>query len=162
MSALQGLRDWWQARERRERVMLAVMFAMLGGFALWYGMVTPMRWLGDAARRHYDRAAITLVSTQADLRDIARLKQASPTPPTGEQLVARVLGAADRAGVAISRQHSADDGALTVGIDSTEAAPLLTWLDNLRREHGISPRSVDIGKRNGRLQVEVSFAATPP
>lgn len=159
MSMASALHDWWRMRDRRERIMLGTMFAMLAAFVFWYGMLTPLRWLGAEARQHYDLAASATMAIESDLQAIATLRQQRPLVPTGEQFTRTVLAAAEQAQVSISRQRGDETGVLTVGIDAVDAEALFAWLDALRRDHGIAPRSLDIVKRDGRLQVEASFAA---
>lgn len=155
-------RHWWQARDARERGMLAVMFAMLAGFALWYGIVTPLLQVRTQAQAHYDRAAAELIATRANTRDIAVLLKQRPVRPTGGAFSNAVLASAKAADVAVSRQRVDGQGALTVGIDAVQATALFDWLDTLRRDHGIAPQTLSIAKANGRLRVEVSFSGTAP
>lgn len=158
MNVLHDAHDWCNARQRRERIMLGTMFAMLAAFMLWYGLVTPIRWIGEVARQHYDEAANTAVTVQADLRQLALMRERRPNAPHAEQAVAMILSTADTAGVAINRQHVDDDGVMHVGIDVIETTALLGWLDQMQRSHGLSPQTLEIGKRNGALRVDVAFS----
>lgn len=158
MSLSRRIRDGWQARNTRERIMLSAMFAMMGGFLIWYGLVTPLRGVRSDAQAHYDRAAADLAATRANARDIAALLQQQPARLTGEAFSRRVLDSARTSGVAVSRQRVDGQGTLVVGIDAVQAPALFAWLEALRRGHGIGPRTLSIAKADGQLRVEVSFA----
>lgn len=159
MSAIQGIRDWWQARDRREQWMLGAMFAMLGAFVLWYGVVTQLQRARATAQAHYDRAANDLIAVEANVREIEALLLRQPARPHGDAFARTVLDSAKAAGVPVSRQRTDIDGALTVGIDAVQASALFGWLDELRRQHGIAPQTITIAEANGRLRVELTFAS---
>lgn len=159
MNRLQRMSDWWRTRDTRERAMLAVMFAMLGGFVVWYGVIAPLRHLRDNAQARYDRAAAQLTVAEAAAHEIASLLRRQPARPAGEALTRLVLDSATAAGVPVSRQRADPQGALEIGIDAVTATVLFAWLDTLRREHGLAPHTVGITEANGRLRVELSFRA---
>ncbi|MCF7222624.1 type II secretion system protein GspM [Marilutibacter chinensis] len=154
MNALQGLREWWRARDARERRMLAAMVVMLAAFVYWYGLLTPLRHLREAARTDYDRAAADVLAVRA----LAAELQAFETRRAGGGSDARTLlkSAAD-AGIAISRQRLDASGTLSLGIDSVQAGPLFAWLAELRRSHAIGPRTLHMEKRDGALRVEMAL-----
>ena len=157
MNTLDKFRQWWQSRELREQRMLAVMFAAITAFALWFGVIAPLQHTRDAARDRHDRAV-------ADLREVARgvdtiraLQAQWPAASPDDDFADTIVGAAAAAKVPVSRQRIDDAGVLEVGIDAVDAPALLGWLDGLVQQHGIAPSALDITERNGRLQVEVAF-----
>lgn len=165
MSAFAGVRGnfqrWWQSREPREQTLLAVMIVALVAFVLWLGVFLLQR-TATAAQTRYDRAAADLIEVESSVREIDALLAQRPPIPAGDAFAATILGAAAASDVPVSRQRIDDAGILTVGIDATDAPALLGWLDDLRRQHGIAPHTLDIGKRNGRLRVEVAFRPATP
>jgi general secretion pathway protein M len=161
MTAWQRAAKWWQARDGRERRMLAVMCAALAAFAWWYGLVAPMQRMREAARSDYLQTVREVQAMAADLERIAALRGSGRRPPTAETLPRIVLSSATGAGLAISRQRGQDDG-FEIGIDSAETAQVFGWLDALRQQHGIAPEMLEIERRNGAVRVEARFRAPRP
>lgn len=156
------LADWWQAREPRERRMVAVMLAALAAFVLWYGVIAPLRQARDDARaRHADAVA----AVQEIERALVRIEASAarlPPAPAGDAFATAIVDSAGAAGVAISRQDDSGDGMLVIAIDAVAAPTLFAWIDTLRREHGIAPLALQVDKRDGRLRAELRFAPPPP
>jgi general secretion pathway protein M len=155
MRTLQSIHAWWQARDARERRMLAIMSVMVATFVYWYGLLTPLQMLRERARSGYDHAAAELivVTSQADEIQARQARQAEATLSAGQ-----LIESAGKAGVSISRQRSDDRGALVIGIEAVDAATLFRWLESLRQSRGTAPSGLEIEKKNGQLQAEVSFA----
>lgn len=151
-------RAWWRARAPRERLLLALMGAALALFVGWYGLVAPLlSWRDAAAGRRAD-AALALARVEADLAEIAALRQARTTDTDFESML---LDSARESGVAISRHRRDDSGDRVLGIDAVDAPALFAWLDVLRTEHGLGPRRLVVEKADGRLRAELAFPAAP-
>lgn len=158
MDAPVRARDWWRARAPRERVLLALMVVALALFVGWYGLVAPLlSWRDAAAGRRAD-AALALARVEADLAEIAALRQARTPNRDPESML---LDSAREAGVAVSRHRRDDSGARVLGIDAVDAPALFAWLDVLRSEHGVGPQRLLLEKADGRLRAELVFPAAP-
>ena len=162
MNRSDRLRHWWQAREPREQRMLALMCAAIGAFALWFGVVAPLRQWRDAARDRHQRAAADLGEVVRGIDTITALQARDPAMSTDAAFASAILDSAATAQVPVSRQRLDDAGVFEVGIDAVGAPALLGWLDRLRHEHGIAPLTLDIRERSGSLQVEVRFRSSMP
>lgn len=155
------LADWWQAREPRERRMVAVMLAALAAFVLWYGMIAPLRQARDDARARHAEAVAAVQEIERALASIEASTARLPPAPAGDAFAATVVDSAGAAGVAISRQDEGGDGVLVVAVDAVAAPALFGWIDALRREHGIAPLALQVDKRGGRLRAELRFVPPP-
>lgn len=155
-------RRWWQSRQPREQLMLAVMSVAIGIFLLWSGAIVPLRHAHDAAMVHYDRAVTDLRETEHAVAMIAALQAQRPAPPASDAFASTIVEAATATQVPITRQRTDDAGVFTLGIDAVDTPALLAWLEGLHRQHGIAPSTLDISERNGRLQVQASFSPPPP
>ncbi len=161
MSPVTQFRPWWRTRSPREQLMLAVMLASLGAFALWFGLLWPARVLRDSARDGYDRAALQLREVQASAGRVAAFEQALPTPQAGP--VSRiVMDSAARAGVGVSRQRQDGSDRFVVEIDSVPPQLLYAWLDTLRREHGLVPLAMRIERMGAGVRASLAFASASP
>lgn len=137
--------------------MLAVMFATIAAFLYWYGGVVPLRKLAASAEARYDREAESLMALRDTLAAIRASREATPRPPAGEGYSTAILASAPAAGVSVSRQRAHGDGGLAVGVDAVDAPALFAWLEALRSTHGITPDTLDVGRRDGRLHAELAF-----
>ena len=162
MSTFDKFRHWWQSREPREQQMLAVMFAALGAFALWFGVIAPLQHARDAARDRHDLAVADLREVTRSVDAIRTLQAQRPAASVPDDFARAILDAAAAAQVPVSRQRIDEAGVLEVGIDAVDASVLLAWLDGLVQQHGIAPLAIDITERNGRLQVQASFRMPSP
>ena len=163
MSTLAGRAPgWWQARDTRERRMLAAMVLALAAFIAWYGVTVPLRSWRDDARARHDRAASELLAAQTAAREIEALGQARPAPGGMQELETAVLDAARAAGVAVSRHRADGPAALQVDIESVATPALLSWLDALRIEHGVAPDTLEITESSGALRVGARFVLVEP
>ncbi|MGY0557272.1 MULTISPECIES: type II secretion system protein GspM [unclassified Lysobacter] len=162
MSTFDKLRHGWQSRELREQRMLAVMFVAIAAFALWFGVVAPLRHVRDAARDRVDRATADLREVTRGVTAIRTLQAQRPAASAPDDFASAILDAAAAAQVPVSRQRIDEAGVLEVGIDAVDAPALLGWLDGLVEQHGIAPMAVDIAERNGRLQVQARFRSPSP
>lgn len=156
-SRLERLRPWWQAREPRERRMLAAMGLCVAAFALWYGLLAPLLAARARAESDYLAASRTLAEVRGALDDIAAVRAQRPAPPSPDQyrdIIARSAGAA---GLSIDRHGTDADGGIEAGLDAARAEALFSWLDTLRLDHGIAPVAVRIERRNGFVHATLRF-----
>lgn len=150
-------RAWFEARTRREQVLLGVMIAMLLATVAWFGLVSPIRaWRADAAERRLE-AAEALASIQGD---VARINAAARTAPTGsgEPMEPLLIRTAEQAGLSLSRQQAESDGAQTAWLEGAPPQAVFGWIATLEQAHGVTVSNLTALKAaNGGLDVQVSF-----
>ncbi|AWV06870.1 type II secretion system protein GspM [Marilutibacter maris] len=146
--------EWWRARDDRERTMVATMLVMLAAFAYWYALLTPLRYLRDAARAGYDRAAADATAVRGLASELRLVRERDDRGRPGTRAL---LDSAADAGIAVSRRRRDEHGALVLGIDRVQSEPLFAWLAGLRHDHGIGPDTLHVERRDGALRVEVGF-----
>ncbi|TYT25374.1 type II secretion system protein M [Luteimonas viscosa] len=163
MTPTQRCLAWWHGREPRERMMLAVMAAMLAAFAWWYGLLWPLRSLREDAGVRYDHATVALRGVEAEVAALtAAGTGTAPAASTGgEALQRRVLDSARDAGLAPSRQRTAADGAFVLEFERVASPALFGWLGRLARD-GLAPSSLRVARADGRLRAEVGFGGATP
>lgn len=126
----------------------------LAALAWWYAALVPLRLWQARAQARYDRAAATWLAVRDTSAALRELSAGHPRDPAA--LAASALGAAEAAGIAVSRQRQDEHGRLALEVDAVDAPALLGWLDLLQREHGIAVERLRVEKRDGRLRVAVS------
>lgn len=162
MSALSRFRAWWQGREPRERVMLALMAAMLAAFTWWYGLLWPLRALREDAGERYDRAALALQAAEAEIASLAAAGDTMRPPAAGEALQTRLLASLREAGISPSRQRTAADGAFVIEFDRVASPELFGWLGQLAEREALAPSTLRVERADGQLRAEVGFGGGAP
>lgn len=157
MKALSNATRWWLAREPREKTMLTVMLVAMAAFVWWYGLLAPLRDLREQSRLRYDHSAAEWMAVSAAAAVFR--EQAATGPRDDAALAATVLDAAQDAGIAVSRQRTVAPGTFAAGVDAVDAPQLLGWLERSHREHHLLVLQALIGKRDGRLQAEITFTS---
>ncbi|MGY0611315.1 MULTISPECIES: type II secretion system protein GspM [unclassified Luteimonas] len=155
------IRSWWRGREPRERVMLAVMAALLAAFAWWYGLLWPLQALREGAEDRHARAIAGVQQVEAEVAMLAGSRGSSP-PAGGEALQRRILDSVREAGLAPSRQRSAADGAFVLDFERVASPALHGWLGQLAGRDGIAPSSLRVERADGGLRAEVGFGGAAP
>lgn len=162
MNPFAKVQPWWRTRNPRERLMLAVMLASLAAFALWFGLLWPARALRDSARDGYDRAALQLREVQGSAERISAFEQALPARPQAGPASRIVLDSAAGAGIGVSRQRQDGSDRFVVEIDSVSSQALFTWLDALRREHGLAPQTLKVERAGAGVRANLAFPSATP
>ena len=156
------MQAWWRSRNRRERLMLGVMVSSLAAFALWYGVLWPLRAARDAAQRRYDAAVATLAEARSMAAQVQGLREGFSAPPQASELPRAVLENAAAAGIVISRQRTDTEGRFTIDIDAVAAPALFAWLDGLHRGSGVVAYSLRIQRRADAVSAVIVFATVAP
>lgn len=154
--------DFWNNLTGRERLMLliggCVALVVLGYFAFLrplVGYVSASEREVAAARATYERISAGAAEVTAARERGAANNQRTANVP----LRVAVSRAARGAGVAISRIQPAEDGGLTVWVESVSSPLMYRWINQLANSHGIAPAKVIAQKSatEGRLRVQLQF-----
>jgi general secretion pathway protein M len=127
---IEPMRALWNDRSPRERVMLAVMFALIVLTILWFGIIAPTFSGLDAARTRYDRAVIEVASVQGKAALLKRFNEAPPAP-LGAPVATFVKLAADEAGFLLARSDAVGTDSVSIAIVSAKPAAFFTWIGSL-------------------------------
>lgn len=153
---LSPVRDAWAARSPRERVLLAVMCALIAALVLWYGLASPLLRGAEDARREREAAAERLARVEAGATLVRRLAASAPTRPAAE-VEMLVVDSAAQSGLRVDRRRTESDG-VTVWLDAATAPALFAWMDGLQTRQ-VAVRSFAASRgASGTVQAEVRFA----
>lgn len=129
------LSRFWESRSPRERVIVAVMAALLG-VALYWGLVQS----ADRARAQL-RASVTMLQAQAarleqQAAELDRLRATPPATASQTDLRALVQAQADRAGLAhaLARLDALDANQVKVVFGAVPFADWLAWVAGLQSQ----------------------------
>jgi general secretion pathway protein M len=127
------LRDAWDARPPRERVIIVVLTFTIG--AVLYGWLVRT---ADQARTQLRATITTLRSQASDLErqavELGRLRAAPVAPSSRTELRALVQAQAEAAGLAgaLGRIEARDANQVQVALGSVAFAEWLTWVGTLQ------------------------------
>lgn len=138
---MSALRTWWNAREQRERQVLAIgalVAVLMLGWALLYKPLTDAR---ASLVQGNQRLAADLVSMRANA---ARLRGGAVDGDAARERAGRSLLALVDAGIrdiglgaGLRRIEPAGDGRVRLRLEAVPFDPLAGWLENLARRHGV-------------------------
>lgn len=149
------MKAWWEQLAEREQQLLLGAGAVLVLALLYWGLWAPIS--GAAAMRAQQvtnaERELAWMKEQASLV-IAAGPQASHGGGDGSSMTGLVNSLARSNNISISRLQPQGQ-ALQVWIDEVPWSNLLTWLETLKRDHGIVVNSVDLarGDSGGRVKV---------
>ncbi|WGM37652.1 type II secretion system protein GspM [Caulobacter sp. NIBR1757] len=146
------LRLAWQARSRREQIMLAAMgLALLIVFG-WFAVLAPLNGAVKGSEVRLRKAGDRFAQLDAAARS-------GGLPVTsGQPLSAVVDASAAAAGLTIDRRREEADGRLTVWLNGADPGLLMTWLTGLARAQGVAVSDMTASRIDGGLlEVQVTL-----
>lgn len=127
MSQSRSLTDTlWTSRSPRERVLLAVMAALIAVVVAVYGVLLPLQRMSAAAEARHALAAQRL----AEVTVAETAAPSGPAPASGD-LQAIVIASATQAGISLSNQRLDNADQMTIGVASIDANVLFGWLQSV-------------------------------
>jgi len=143
---------WWETRSARERLLLGIMFALLGFVFVWLIIVRPLADLLDAAKLRHGEAVVALAEARARTPSAAAPAAAGPA----DAIVARTAAEAGFAGARIARQGAA--GA-SVAIDAARPQALFGWVAEMERRGLVVERLRARANADRTLAAEIGLRA---
>lgn len=150
---MSGLRDLWTARSPRERLMLGVLAAVLGGVVLWLALEGLSGWR-DAAEARAERAALDHAEVLAGAALAGRAREQASAEGL-EALVRRTAGAN---GFEPDLGAPGPDGAVTVSLDTAASPAVFVWLAQLEAQGVRVTAFTALKNPDATLQVRVTLA----
>jgi general secretion pathway protein M len=150
---------WWRERTRRERGLLAFLFAL---FALTMAWLLVVRPLGDslaAARERHGAAVIAVAEAKARAAAIGLLERDRPMALGGpiELVVGQAAGAA---GFQLSRIQPEGAGRISLAIEAARPQALFAWVSEMERGKGLIVERLTASSNSDRtLSVQLVLRA---
>jgi general secretion pathway protein M len=149
---------WWQARTRREQILLGVMGAALLAFVLWFGVQRPIAQAKAAAAERYDRALADRAVVETAAARIVALRRGPGGDVKRVPAAEAVNASAAAAGLTLTRVEPEADGGVQAAVGGVAPAQLFGWLAALQRDYGVTPRHLTVIKDDaGGLSADASF-----
>ena len=142
---------WWDLRSARERLLLGIMFALLGLVLVWLIVVRPLADTLESARQRHGEAVVALAEARA------RLPSAAEGPAAAGQadaIVAETASAAGFAGARIARRGAA--GA-SVAVDAARPQALFGWIAEMERRGLVVERLRAQANADRTLSAEIAL-----
>ncbi|GHA87183.1 hypothetical protein GCM10009069_08100 [Algimonas arctica] len=141
--------SWWDGREPRERLLLAVLSALVAVFLILFAVVLPLQATTSKAQSDLLRA-------KANLALVSRLSPdqgtAGPRAPFDRSVLITVARAQN---VKLTRVQPDGDGAFSVWIDEAETQALYGFFNDLIGAYTVTlDRVVVSTDANGRLSAQ--------
>lgn len=139
------LRAAWEARSRREQIMLAVMALAVLLVVGWYAVLVPLNGAVKASETRLAKAGGQFARLDAAARS-------GGLPVDSDQpLQAIVDVSASAAGLTIERRREEADGQLTVWLTDADPGLMMGWLTSMARAQGIAVSGMTASETHGGM-----------
>ncbi|GLQ21659.1 type II secretion system protein GspM [Algimonas porphyrae] len=146
-----SIRNWWDGREPRERLLLSVLAGLVGLFVLIFLLVLPIQSARADAQIALDRA-------KQELALVSRVTPSQGPATPGAQIPfdrTVLISTAQSRSIKLTRVQPADDGAFAVWIDDAQTDNLFGLFDDLLGDYAATlDRAVISADANGRLSAQ--------
>lgn len=157
------MQEYWSSLTSREKTLIMVAGGLSIVVLLYLAVFKPLvSYQAESAARF--KAAQQLHQQIVNGASVIAAHQGDGAAVTAsnsrsQPLRVSVATAARATGVAISRLQPAENGALTVWVESVAAGELYRWMTHMAEENGITPTKVLAQKSSsaGRLRVQLQF-----
>jgi len=154
---MQAVKLWWQGREPRERVLLGIMFILLGAVILWLAVYRPVEGALrqsalenlEASERYAD------VIRKVELLQNGKASVGQPSSLPVEQIVGQSAG---EAGFTLERVQLQGNDRVDIAIASARPTALMGWIAALEAK-GVSVERATISPSGatGTVTAQLSF-----
>lgn len=144
--------SWWEAREPRERLLLAVLSGLVAVFLIIFAVVLPVQVVSSNAQSDLLRAKsnLALVSRLAPSQRVA-----GPRAPFDRSVLITV---ARTQNVKLTRVQPDGDGSFSVWIDEAETQALYGFFNDLIGAYAVTlDRVVVSADANGQLSAQFTI-----
>ncbi|MGD9812097.1 MAG: type II secretion system protein GspM [Sphingobium sp.] len=155
---MESLRYWWNARAPREKILLAIMAALIASMVLWLGVYRPVEsGLHDAALANAEAT-----ERHADVaRKVELLQKGGLNTPivSTTATIGQIVGqSAGEAGFTLDRMQERGVDHADVSIASARATALLGWIAKLEGQGVVLEKlSVNPSGATGTVSAQISF-----
>lgn len=151
------LRIAWEARSRREQIMLAAMGLALLLVVGWFAVLVPLSSAVKGSEARLRKAADRF----AQLDGAARTGGLPVT--SGQPLQTVVESSAAAAGLTIDRRREEADGRLTIWLTGADPGLMMGWLTSLARAQGVAVSEMTASRTDGGLlEAQITLGRTAP
>ena len=137
---------WWALRTPRERMLLTVMFVLIGIVLGWLLVVRPLADALDAAKARHGAAVIALAEARARIQPAAG-------PAAAGSADALAAQTASQAGFAGARIASQGPGRASIAVDAARPQALFGWIAEMER------RGLVVERLSARANADQTLAA---
>lgn len=139
---------WYQAKERSEQKILAIVAAIVVFSLLWLLLWKPITDWRDVSDNRFQTAQTTLSWMQAN-EQRARASADVASPSGAERsLVPLLTRAAQSLDLKLNRLQPRSDGGVTVAIEGQTFDNVLAWIAGLQENNAISVTKVSINHKD--------------
>jgi general secretion pathway protein M len=156
---------WWRQLAERERRLLAITAAVVVVFVCWLGIWRPLDRMHQDTSTQLERQRAEIQWMRAAAQEVARLKSGKPlnVRDRGNQsLLALAEQTARQAGLgsAFRRGEPAATDQVRIWLEGADFDALISWLDKLESERGVSVLDSDLERTAIAGQVSARLLLT--
>ncbi|BCL68207.1 type II secretion system protein M [Vibrio nigripulchritudo] len=148
---------WWQSISQREQRLMGGCAVLFTAFIIYWGGVVPLNERADAAQARIttEKQLLDWVTNSANTITSLRGASGSSANVSGQPLNQVVSSTTRRYRIELIRMQPRSDS-LQVWVQPVPFNQLVSWLADLREQHGIDVEFLDITRTEVTGQVEVN------
>lgn len=128
---MERIATYWVERSTREQYMLGVMFALLAGVILWFGVAMPLERAQKNARDALIEATDRNAAIRSAVKQLKSLPRSSASSGPAAPLDQFVGQGAGEAGLTLERAQAQGNDRMDIAIASVRPIALFSWLSQL-------------------------------
>ena len=158
---------WWDTREPREKLLIALAGLLLVVAVLQQALVHPLLAAHAEARGKHDRAVqvLDIVASNSQAIEARRMSSvASPVQPTltGDALRAALTALAAQRGLDVSRLQTTSGGGFSISMETVDPQQFFEWLSEAEALFGADVQNAVVNSASdGQVRVTIDFAGSP-
>lgn len=167
MNRIDDLHAWFHSLPERDRRILVVGGAVLGGILMYLLVLHPFYSGKQALRTHTQEQRELVAWMRPAAAQIQALRGQQPGAlPAGQSLLAVVDTSAGQAnfGAALKQIQTGNDGSVRVQLQGVSFDTLVRWLGDLQQRYGITARTLTAqrGSTPGSVDANLTLVAPEP
>ncbi len=154
------MREFWNDRSPRERVLLLVAAGLFAVAIAYYMIVSPLGRWRSAMERDKEQAAQTYTMIVEAASKGAAANARTPSAVSSEPIRNTLIQTARANAITLNFVNRRPNGDVEANVDAVEAAALYSWLYQLEERSAIKAISVDIAREqsnSGLVRAQLVF-----
>lgn len=155
--------DWWNTRELREKILIAIAAVLAIVIGFWFGVISPLAKAKSEAQQNLTRAIDdkALIDV-ALLRLGARNTNMARPADNFDAFRSEVTSLAQRRGLAIFRLQAGSDGSLQLTFNDVAPEDIFVWLEEIAARPGGEVVRANLTIQRDTVQAVIDLQGAQP
>jgi general secretion pathway protein M len=143
-----AIRSYFSQLEKRDQIAVAALALFLGALLLYFAVWTPVRSYQQDSLARRDSQLSLLHYMRASEKQARSSTTGKKVQASGQSLITDVSSSAQQAGIKPNRLQPEGNDAVSVWFDNVPFDQLVSWIEQLSDQRGISVRQIAIDRQD--------------